>query len=90
MIVPSRKHLRLANCVETILEVQGALDVETLDPGLHRRIQGLESTLQAIEIVEVPETDVRRVEEATNRLLQEMRELFSGQAEVRIFQGAMH
>lgn len=70
------RQMRLKSCVEAILKVRASLDDQILDPELNDRLNQLESSLKSIEFGLISEKDVQRVEEATNRLLEELKIFF--------------
>ena len=76
MMDADHKQLRLANCVETIIQVQSLMNDNRLDQELINRFKQLESSLKTMEIKDISETDVIRVEAATNRLLNELSTYF--------------
>ena len=84
------KQLRLASCVKTIVEIHSSLDQDRVDPILVRKFKDLEESLRSVELKGVSERDVLRVEEATNRLLQELGLLFEYSRRQPIHQGLLH
>ena len=76
-MAPDQKQLRLKSCVQTILDLQNALDEDYLDHKLVRKLKMMEETLSSMEMGVVSEEDMRLIEEATNRLLDEFRQVFS-------------
>lgn len=85
-----RKQMRLSSCVETIIKVHTRLEVDRLDPLLLQKFRLLEKSLKNIELCGVSELDVQRVEEATNRLLWELKYLFSQGTKPSIFTDVTH
>lgn len=75
------RRIRLTSCVETILRIQESLDESRVDPVLLRKFRQLEKSLKSIELGLVSDVDIERVEEATNRLLDELGFILSGEDE---------
>ena len=65
---------RLRNCLLTILELEGSLVDTELGPLLSPEFTILKQVLQRLESVHINETDVHRVEAATARFLEELRD----------------
>lgn len=85
-----KKQLRLASCVETILEIHTLLEIEILDQSLIGRFKDLEQSLKDMEVDYLTETDITLIEGATNRLLDELKILFSNTGADPIHSGAVH
>ncbi len=66
------KKLRLSSCVKTIIHIHTRLDPSLKDPALIRKINKLKRALDSVVLDEVSESDLKRIEEATNRLLKEL------------------
>ncbi|MGE4555279.1 MAG: hypothetical protein AB7D07_00505 [Desulfovibrionaceae bacterium] len=68
-----RHHLRISNCLRTILDLEE--DVERLEMGhtLIKEFQTLKDFLEQLERVDVQEEDVDRIETATAHFLEELR-----------------
>ena len=66
------KKLRLSSCVKTIIQIHTQLDPSLRDPALVRKINKLKRALDSVVLDEVSESDLKRIEEATNRLLKEL------------------
>lgn len=69
---------RLRNCLLTILELEGSLAGTELGPLLSSEFVILKQVLQRLEAVHINEYDVRRVETATARFLEELKDTLSG------------
>lgn len=65
---------RLRNCLQTILELEGALDRTHLGPALQNEFSVLKEVVQKLDNVIVEENDVCRIEAATGRFLSELKE----------------
>jgi len=84
------KRLRLTSCVDTIIEVHKSLEPDRLNPDLVKKFQLLQDSLEAILMNDVSEDDIRRVEQATNRLLEELGELHLGTSDYLSQLGPKH
>lgn len=67
--------LRLQNCLQTILELKGDLGSVPFGASFMPELGSLEQFLSKIENVELNEREVRRVELATDKFLDELRAL---------------
>ena len=85
----NNKRIRLASCVETIIEVHTNLDPENVDSIFFTKFKQLEVSLKSMQVDVVSEADVARVEEATNRLLKELGRLVELDSTLML-PGAMH
>ncbi|MBF0529664.1 MAG: hypothetical protein HQK55_10420 [Deltaproteobacteria bacterium] len=84
------KQVRLSSCVETIIKVHMRLDSSRIDPSLASKFKQLETSLKSIELRGVSERDVRRVEDATNCLLLELKYLFPEGIKTSIYSEVLH
>ncbi len=66
------KKLRLSSCVKAIIQIHTQLDPSLRDPALVGKINKLKRALDSVVLDEVSESDLKRIEEATNRLLKEL------------------
>jgi hypothetical protein len=71
---PQALQSRLLNCLETILELEGSLEGFDFDTVLGDEFEQLRSFMENIDDVELDENDVLRIEKATVRFLEELRE----------------
>ncbi len=71
---------RLRNCLLTILELEGELAATDLGPFLKREFSILKEVMQRLEDVHIDENDVCRIESATGRFLNELKETLEGTA----------
>ena len=85
-----KKQLRLASCVNTIIEVHASLDADRLDPSLIKKFEDLKQALEYLELDGISEVEIQRVEQATNRLLDELRILFTDEEQHPIHDGFRH
>lgn len=65
---------RLRNCLQTILELEDALDQTHLGPALHNEFTVLKQVAKRLADVALEEPDVCRIEAATGRFLAELKE----------------
>ena len=65
-------HFRLSNCLQTILELEGDLERLQLGHVLLSEFSQLREFMDRIEMVEIDEDDVRRIEAATANFLEEL------------------
>lgn len=66
-------HSRLANCLETILELESDLEQLELGHVLLAEFGQLKSFLARLDSVRVDEDDVNRIEAATSHFLEELK-----------------
>lgn len=75
MTRPNESHMaRIANCLETILELESELEKIELGKSLLEEFGVLKDFLAKIDRVDLNEDDVERVEAATANFLDELRE----------------
>lgn len=84
------KQLRLSACLETIIEVHTSIADSRIDDALIGKFKQLEQSLKSIDLEGVSENDVRRVEDATNRLLDELGRLFMNNEAKSIHSSPLH
>ncbi|MFH1090514.1 MAG: hypothetical protein V1742_02990 [Pseudomonadota bacterium] len=84
------KQLRLTSCVQTLIEVHTSLQVAGLDADLLRKFKQLEDSFLFIETSDITELDVCHIEQATNRLLLELKNIFETDTSGRIHEGRVH
>lgn len=83
-------HLRLSSCIQTMIEVHEVLNVPELMPELGPRFEELKKTLARLAAISFVEEDVCRVEEATNRLMAELRPIVGLEDRERLFGESTH
>ncbi|WP_031485217.1 hypothetical protein [Maridesulfovibrio frigidus] len=69
--------VRLNNCLETILELEQALEKLDLNRNFLEELELLKAFMEKIEKVQVTEDDVLRIESATGNFLDELKEPLS-------------
>jgi len=67
--------LRVESCIEAILRVNETMDLSVLDAEVVQRFEHLKSVMQEVDPSTIREQDLLRIEDATNRLLQDIRVL---------------
>lgn len=68
--------LRLEACINTILDIHEFLENKGLHPQVKFQLNKLKTTVSLIDADLIEEADMDRIEEATNRLLKELRFVF--------------
>ncbi len=66
-------HMRLKNCLQTILELEPALERLELGHVLLKDYATLRSFIEKLEQVALQEDDVQRIEHATSNFLEELK-----------------
>jgi hypothetical protein len=66
------KRLRLSSCVSTLIEVHRLLSPRRPADTLLKKFKELKASVESLTLNEVSEQDVRRVESATNLVLEEL------------------
>ena len=69
---------RLRNCLLTILELEGVLENTHLGPALRQEFTVLKEVIHRLENISIEESDVCRIEAATDRFLAELKEPLEG------------
>ena len=66
---------RIFSCIETVLDIHEVLGNEGFDEEVLKEIQYARERLDEIHFLEVNETQVRKIEEATSKLLDVLNQL---------------
>ena len=86
----SRLHSRLRNCLQTILELEPDLERLQIVRPLLAEFEMLKNIYNRLETILIQENDVKRIENATEHFLAEMKgpmkELFARSTEQRLLQ----
>jgi chromosome segregation ATPase len=82
--------LRIDHCRTTIEEVHSALLKEEIQPEIAEQFRRLEAALEQVDVNELGNRDIEKIETATNKLLDEFRSLYSQGKLGNIYQGPMH
>ncbi len=71
--ISSHLRLRVESCVSTVLDLNLRLGEGKIKPEVVRQFERLRESLRLVNDDSVDETDIDRIEEATNQLLAEIR-----------------
>ncbi|MEM5786790.1 MAG: hypothetical protein AAGU11_05685 [Syntrophobacteraceae bacterium] len=82
--------LRIENCVATILEVNQYLGEGQIRPEIIRQFKRLQHFLKIVSDEAVDEECIDRIEEATNQLLEEIRNNMAERDMTYTHQGMFH
>lgn len=82
--------LRIDHCRSTIAEVEEALNLEELHPEIARQVRRLETALEEVDVSNLKDRDLEKMELATNRLLSEFRGLHRQGKLKNIHEGPLH
>ncbi|MCG6980707.1 MAG: hypothetical protein LJE88_04795 [Deltaproteobacteria bacterium] len=82
--------LRIDHCRTTIREVHRALLKEEIQPEIAEQFRRLESALEQVDVHQLGNRDMEKIEMATNNLLGEFRSLYSQGKLRNIYEGPVH
>ena len=82
--------LRIDHCRTTIKEVHSALLQEKIQPEIAEQFKRLEAALEQVDVKQLANGDMEKIEMATNNLLGEFRSLYSQGKLRNIYEGAVH
>jgi hypothetical protein len=82
--------LRIEHCRTTIKEVYRALLHEEIQPEIAEQFRRLEAALEQVDVKQLENRDMEKIEMATNNLLEEFRGLYSQGKLRNIYQGPVH
>jgi chromosome segregation ATPase len=82
--------LRIDHCRTTIEEVHNALRKEEIQPEIAEQFRRLEAALEQVDVNQLGNRDIEKIEMATNRLLDEFRSLYSQGKFRNIYEGPVH
>ncbi|MCU0574328.1 MAG: hypothetical protein MUF52_05020 [Syntrophobacteraceae bacterium] len=82
--------LRVESCVETILDLDQRLGDGRIKPEIVEQFRRLRDSLQYVTDDSVDEKDINRIEEATNHLLQEMKQWVGDENLTTFHEGTAH
>lgn len=82
--------LRIDHCRTTIEEVHSALLREEIQPEIAEQFRRLEAALEEVDINQLGNRDIEKIEMATNKLLDEFRSLYSQGKLRNIYEGPVH
>jgi len=81
---------RIESCVTTILELDHRLGEGKIRPEIIQQFQRLKESLRHVSDDTVDESDIFRIEQATNQLLQEIRMAYGDKEPISLFTGNPH
>jgi len=89
---PKKRRIRerLENCVNTILDLNERLGAGKIKPEIVEQFKKLKDTFARLDENLVEEKEVDKIEEATNRLLQEIREIYGEQTMKELYDMPKH
>jgi len=73
-VAENDRHIRLLTCLKTILELEEAVMQLPLGRDIAPEIEQIKEMVGRVRDIEVSESDVSRIEEATRSFLEEIRE----------------
>ncbi len=82
--------LRINHCRTTIEEVHRALLKEEIQPEIAEQFKRLEAALEQVDVNQLGNRDIEKIEMATNKLLDEFRSLYTEGKLRNIHEGPMH
>ncbi len=82
--------LRIDHCRTTIAEVHKALLREEIQPEIVEQFRRLEAALEQVDVGQLGNRDIEKIEMATNKLLDEFRSLYRQGKLKNIYDGPVH
>ncbi|MFP5213181.1 MAG: hypothetical protein ACLGPL_07355 [Acidobacteriota bacterium] len=82
--------LRVESCVSTILALNEHLGEGKIKPEIIHQFERLKESLKLVNDDSVDETDINRIEEATNQLLAEIRTTYGESYLLPLHEGQIH
>lgn len=82
--------LRIDHCRTTIAEVHKALLGEEIQPEIVEQFCRLEAALEQVDVGQLGNRDIEKIEMATNKLLDEFRSLYCQGKLKNIYDGPVH
>ena len=82
--------LRIDHCRTTIKEVHRALLQEEIQPEITEQFRRLEAALEQVDVNQLVNRDMEKIEMATNNLLEEFRSLYNQGKLKNIYEGPVH
>ena len=82
--------LRIDHCRTTIAEVHRALLSDEVQPEIAEQFHRLESALNQVDVSQLGNRDIDKIEMATNKLLEEFRSLYRQGKLKNIYDGPVH
>ncbi len=82
--------LRIDHCRSTIEEVHKALLMDEVQPEIAQQFRRLEAALDQVDVTQLGNRDLEKIEMATNKLLSEFRSLYHQGKLRNIHDGPVH
>jgi site-specific recombinase len=82
--------LRIDHCRSTIAQVHKALLLDDVQPEIAQQFRRLESALEQVDVTQLNDRDLKKIETATNKLLAEFRSLYRKGKLRNIHDGLVH
>jgi hypothetical protein len=82
--------LRIDHCRTTIKEVHSALLQEEIQPEIAEQFRRLEKALEQVDVKQLGNRDMEKIEMATNNLLEEFSSLYRQGKLRNIYEGPVH
>ncbi len=82
--------LRIDHCRSTIAEVHRALLMDEVQPEITQQFRRLEAALEQVDVTQLRNRDLEKIEMATNKLLDEFRSLYRQGKLKNIYDGPVH
>lgn len=82
--------LRIDHCRSTIEEVHKALLMDEVQPEIAQQFRRLEAALDQVDVTQLRNRDLEKIEIATNKLLSEFRSLYQQGKLRNIHDGPVH
>ena len=82
--------LRIEHCRITIAEVHRALLIDEVQPEIARQFRRLEAALEQVDVTQLRNRDLEKIEKATNKLLDEFRSFYRRGKLKNIHDGFIH
>jgi hypothetical protein len=71
-----QRHLRLKNCLQTILEIHEFMDSQAIQLDIVQQLENLKELISHFQPQLLSEKDLKKIEDSTNHLLQELSKIF--------------
>jgi hypothetical protein len=71
-----QRHLRLKNCLQTILEIHEFMDSQAIQLDIVQQLKNLKELISHFQPELLSEKDLKKIEDSTNHLLQELTKIF--------------
>ena len=82
--------LRIDHCRTTIEEVHSAILKDEIQPEIAEQFRRLEEALEQVDVNQLGNRDIEKIEMATNKLLDEFRSLYRQGKLRNIYEGPVH